>query len=178
MGAGKIKFEHLRETKDLAATPTESKDGNIAFLKPTRKPGPAALRRPKGRIDRSFSTPFNSSRRIRLAGGRPGHRQDHAAPRLCLKCKFALRTILWDFRRKTSQTSWHLSDYVRGNTHGLRGLVFYWSSHAPLAPIRGRLVRRESDTRFSLDRLGIAGSLRDAAGYLPAVCQRGEFHRQ
>ena len=87
-GRGKIKFEHLRKTKDLAATSTETKDGNIAFLKPNRNPGPPPLARPKGRIDRSFSTPFNSSRRIRLAAGRPRHRQDHAAPRLCLKCRF------------------------------------------------------------------------------------------
>src|ERR1700733_1225233 len=40
MGAGKIKFEHLGKTKDLAVTSTETKDGNIAFLKPNRNPGP------------------------------------------------------------------------------------------------------------------------------------------
>jgi hypothetical protein len=48
MGAGKIKFEHLRETKDLAATPTETKDGNIAFLKPNRNPGPPPWPAPTG----------------------------------------------------------------------------------------------------------------------------------
>jgi hypothetical protein len=48
MGAGKIKFEHLRETKDLAATPTETKDGNIAFLKPNRNPGSPPWHAPRG----------------------------------------------------------------------------------------------------------------------------------
>jgi hypothetical protein len=134
MGAGKIKFEHLRETKDLAATPTETKRREPCLPETKPQTRAAALARPKGRIDRSFSIPFNSSRRIRLAGGRPGHRQDHAVPRLCLKCKFALRmTILWDFRRKKSQTSWRLSDYVPGNTHGLRGLVFIGVLTHPLA---------------------------------------------
>jgi hypothetical protein len=50
-GREKIKFEHLGKTKDLAATSTETKDGNIAFLKPNRNPGPPSLARPKGRID-------------------------------------------------------------------------------------------------------------------------------
>jgi hypothetical protein len=48
MGAGKIKFEHLRETKDLAATPAETKDGNIAFLKLNRKPGSPPWHAPRG----------------------------------------------------------------------------------------------------------------------------------
>ena len=47
-GREKIKFEHLRETKDLAATPTEAKDGNIAFLKPIRNPGPLPWHAPRG----------------------------------------------------------------------------------------------------------------------------------
>ena len=59
MGAGKIKFGHLRETKDLS----RSQDAHITFLKPNLNPGPPPLARPKGRIDRSFSTtaPPNSS---------------------------------------------------------------------------------------------------------------------
>src|ERR1700679_1194968 len=48
MGAEKIKFEHLRETKDLAATPTETKDGKIAFLKPNRNPGSPPWHTPRG----------------------------------------------------------------------------------------------------------------------------------
>jgi hypothetical protein len=64
-GREKIKFGHLRKTKDLAATSTE-KDGKIAFLKPNRKSGPPPLARPKGRIDRSFSTQFNSFTRFVL----------------------------------------------------------------------------------------------------------------
>ena len=47
-GREKIKFEHLGKTKDLAATPTETKDGNIAFLKPNRKPGPPSWPAPRG----------------------------------------------------------------------------------------------------------------------------------
>ena len=48
MGAGKIKFEHLGKTKDLAATSTETKDGNIAFLKPNPTQGRRPCHAPRG----------------------------------------------------------------------------------------------------------------------------------
>ncbi len=47
-GREKIKFDHLRKTKDLAATPRNPKDGNIAFLKPNRNPGPPPWHAPRG----------------------------------------------------------------------------------------------------------------------------------
>ena len=46
MGAGKIKFEHLRQTKDLAGHLDANKDKNIAFLKRNRNPGAAPLDTP------------------------------------------------------------------------------------------------------------------------------------
>src|SRR3984885_13933457 len=71
MGAGKNKIWSSWENKGLS----RHLDGNQRreHCIPETKPQPraAALARPKGRIDRSFSTQFNSSGRIRLAGGQP-----------------------------------------------------------------------------------------------------------
>jgi hypothetical protein len=83
-GREKIKFDHLGKTKDLAATSTEPKSRDIAFLKPNRNPGPPPLARPKGRID--DLSQFNSSARIRLAGGGP------AIGKTALRTGFAFRS--------------------------------------------------------------------------------------
>ena len=83
MGAGKIKFEHLGKTKDLAATPTETKDGNIAFPKPNRNPGPPPWHAPRGgSIDLSqLNSTLPAGFVLPVAS--PHRRQDHAAPRFC-----------------------------------------------------------------------------------------------
>ena len=47
-GREKIKFDHLDKTKDLAATTRETKDGNLAFLKPNRNQGPPPWHAPRG----------------------------------------------------------------------------------------------------------------------------------
>jgi hypothetical protein len=77
MGAGKIRFEHLRQTKDLAATSRENQDGNIPFLNPYHNQGPR-LGTPEGRINRSFSShkttgphPVTSSSKLYPLAGRP-----------------------------------------------------------------------------------------------------------
>jgi hypothetical protein len=77
MGAGKIKFEHLRKTKDLARTSRDNQDGNTPFLKPNRNQGPRPAR-PEGRINRSFSShtttgphPVASSSKLYPPAGRP-----------------------------------------------------------------------------------------------------------
>ena len=47
-GREKIKFEHLRKTKDLAATSTKTQDGNIAFLNQTATQGRRPWHAPRG----------------------------------------------------------------------------------------------------------------------------------
>jgi hypothetical protein len=93
-GREKIKFGHLRKTKDLAATSTETKDGNIAFLKPNCKPGPPPLARPKGRIDRSFSTQFSSSGKTTLSPALPSGRDDKGRPLMSVENMFCIRARL------------------------------------------------------------------------------------
>jgi hypothetical protein len=106
-GREKIKFGHLRKTKDLAATSTETKDGNIAFLKPNCKPGPPPLASPKG-VDRSiflnsiqfFRPDFvwpvagPATGRTTLSPALPSGRDDKGRPLMSVENMFCIRARL------------------------------------------------------------------------------------